>query len=274
MMRRHDDALLVGQLRSALKADRLVLFAQRIAPLQNPSLPGGYELLLRLREVDGTLVAPGPLIEAAQRNQILPQIDRWVVQRALQTLAPYRGMFITRELGMSINVSAQSIGDETFIQQFSQFLKEANLPRNCVSIELTEQAVISDLARAAEMVQRLGALGCRLALDDFGAGANSLTSLKALQVFRVKIEGGFVRDLLTNRNSQATVRAIVELARSMKLETVAEYVETAEIASALRKMGVDYAQGYAVDKPQPVEELLQHLAMDESARLHRLFLES
>jgi diguanylate cyclase (GGDEF)-like protein len=274
MMRRHDDALAVGRLRSALKAERLLLFAQRIAPLQNPSLPGGYELLLRLREVDGTLVAPGPLIEAAERHRILPSIDRWVVQRALQTLAPYRGMFITRELSMSINLSAQSIGDETFIQQFSQFLKEANLPRNCVSIELTEHAAISNLARAAEMVQRLGTLGCRLALDDFGAGTNSLTHLKALQVFRVKIDGSFVRDVLTNRNSQATVRAIVELARNLKIETVAEYVETAEIASALRKMGVDYAQGYAYDKPQPVEELLQHLAMDESARLHRLFLES
>jgi diguanylate cyclase (GGDEF)-like protein len=274
MMRRHQDALLVGQLRSALKADRLLLFAQRIHPLQNSSLAGGYELLLRLREVDGTLVAPGPLIQAAQRYQILPAIDRWVAQRALQILAPYRSMFITRELGMSINVSGQSIGDETFIQQFAQFLKEANLPRNCVSVELTEQAAITNMARAAEMVQRLGALGCRFALDDFGTGANSLTYLKSLQVYRVKIDGSFVRDILTNRNSQATVRAIVELAKGMNIETVAEYVESAEIASLLRKMGVDYAQGYAFDKPAPLEDVLRQLTLDESARLHRLFLES
>jgi diguanylate cyclase (GGDEF)-like protein len=274
MMRRHQDALAVGQLRSAMKADRLVLFAQRIQPLQNSELPGGYELLLRLREVDGTLVAPGPLIEAAQRYQILPAIDRWVVQRALQILAPHRSMFRTSELSMAINVSGQSIADEMFIQQLAQLLKDANLPRNCISIELTEQAAITNLARAGEMVQRLNALGCRFALDDFGTGANSLAYLKALQVNRVKIDGSFVIDVLTNRNSQATVRAVVELARGLGIETVAEYVENVEIAAQMKKMGVDYAQGYAFGKPRPLEDVLEELTGDESMRLRKLYLES
>jgi len=274
MMRRHQDALAVGQLRSALKADRLLLFAQRIQPLQNLSLAGGYELLLRLRALDGTLVAPGPLIESALRYQILPTIDRWVVQRALQMLAPYRSLLKSSELNMSINVSGQSIADETFIAQLGQFLKDANLPQGCISVELTEQAAIGNLERASAMVKRLGSLGCRFALDDFGTGANSLGYLKALQVYRVKIDGSFVRDLLTNRNSQATVRAIVELARGLALETVAEYVETADIATALKKIGVDYAQGYAFGKPQPLQEVLTQLNQDESARLHRLYLET
>jgi diguanylate cyclase (GGDEF)-like protein len=274
MMRRHSDALSVGKLRSALKADRLLLYAQRITPLQNPSLPGGYELLLRLRDVDGTLVPPGPLIDAAQRYQILPSIDRWVIQRALQMLGPYRSMLRSRELGMSINVSGQSISDSSFIDQLSRFLKDANLPPNCVSVELTEQAAITNIARANQMVTRLGALGCRFALDDFGTGANSLSYLKALQVYRVKIDGSFVRDIQTNRNSQATVRAIVELARGMGIETVAEYVETKEIAREVRTLGVDYAQGYAFGKPEPLEDLLEQLARDESKRLHRLFLET
>jgi len=274
MMRRHGDVLAVGQLRSALKADRLLLYAQRIVPLQNPSRPGGYELLLRLRDVDGTLVSPGPLIDAAQRYQLLPSIDRWVVQRALQLLAPYRGMFATRELGMSINVSGQSIGDETFIQQFTQLLKEANLPRNCISVELTEQAAITNLASAQQMVARLGALGCGFALDDFGTGANSLTYLKALQVNRVKIDGSFVRDILSDRNSLATVKAIVELAKGLGIETVAEYVENDEIAREVRRLGVDYAQGYAYGRPEPLTEILESLAHDESRRLHRLYLET
>jgi diguanylate cyclase (GGDEF)-like protein len=273
MMRRHQDALAVGQLRSAMKADRLMLFAQRISPLQNPELPGGYELLLRLREMDGSLVAPGPLIEAAQRYQILPSIDRWVVQRALQMLAPYRSMLRTRELSMSINVSGQSMSDATFIQRFTQLLTESHLPPHCISIELTEQAAISNLARASEMVRQLDARGCRFALDDFGTGANSLSYLKALQVYRVKIDGSFVRDVLTNRNSQATVRAIVELAKGLGIETVAEFVETPEIATLIRKMGVDYAQGYAVGKPEPLDGILKQLTTDESARLHKLFLE-
>ena len=274
IMRRHGDVLAVGQLRSALKADRLVLYAQRIVPLQNPGLPGGYELLLRLRDVDGTLVSPGPLIDAAQRYQLLPSIDRWVVQRALQMLAPYRAMFGTRGLGMSINVSGQSIGDETFIQQFTQLLKEANLPRTCISVELTEQAAITNLASAQQMVARLGALGCRFALDDFGTGANSLTYLKALQVSRVKIDGSFVRDILSDRNSLATVKAIVELAKGLGIDTVAEYVENDPIAQEVRRLGVDYAQGYAFGKPEPLTEILESLAHDESRRLHKLYLET
>jgi diguanylate cyclase (GGDEF)-like protein len=274
MMRRYRDTLLVGQLRSALKADRLVLYAQRIHPLQDPSLPGGYELLLRLREPNGDLITPGPLIDAAQRYQLLPTIDRWVVKRALETLAPFRGMLRSREVGMSINISGQSLGDDTFIQQLAQFLKDANLPRNCVSVELTEQAAVSNLAHAADMVNRLSAIGCRFALDDFGTGTNSLSYLKALQTYRVKIDGAFVRDLLMNSSSQATVRAIVELARELNIETVAEYVEDELLAAEVKRLGVDYAQGYAFGKPQPLSEILQQLAENESARLHRVFLES
>jgi len=274
MMRRHADALAVGQLRSALKQDRLLLYAQRITPLQNKSLPGGYEILLRLREADGSLVGPGPLIEAAQRYQILPSVDRWVMLRALEMLSPYRGMLKSRQLGMSINVSGQSMGDEAFIQQFTEALKGANLPKACVNLELTEQAAISNLNRAGKIVQHLGAVGCRFALDDFGTGSNSLTVLKALQIYRVKIDGSFVLDILTNRNSQATVRAIVELAKGMGIETVAEYVETMEIAQELKRLGVDYAQGYAFSRPEPLNDLLTQLASDESQRLHRLFLET
>lgn len=274
MMRRHSDALAVGQLRSALKTDRLLLYAQRIVPLQNSSLPGGYEILLRLREVDGSLVLPGPLIESAQRYQILPSIDRWVVQRALQTLSAYRSMLRSRGLGMSINVSGQSIGDETFIQQFTQLLKEANLPRDCISVELTEQAAITNLARANQMVSQLGALGCQFALDDFGTGANSLSCLKALQVSRVKIDGSFVRDILSDRNSQSTVRAIVELAKGLGIQTIAEYVENAQIAQEVGRLGVDYAQGYAYGRPEPLIDLLEGLVRDESQRLHKLFLDT
>jgi diguanylate cyclase (GGDEF)-like protein len=274
MMRRHSDALAVGRLRSALKADRLLLHAQRIVPLQDPSLPGGYELLLRLREEDGSLVAPGPMIEAAQRYQLLPSIDRWVTERAMQMLAPYRGMLQTRGLGISINVSGQSIGDETFIQSFTQFLKDAGLPRSCISVELTEQAAITNLVNATRMVSIITALGCGFALDDFGTGANSLMYLKTLQVSRVKIDGSFIRDILTDRNSQATVKAIVELAKGLGIETVAEYIETAEIAEHVRLLGVDYGQGYAYGRPEPLGEVLESLSHDESQRLHRLFLET
>ncbi len=273
MMRRHDDAVAVGQLRSALKSDRLVLYAQRIAPLRNPGAAGGYELLLRMVAEDGTLVAPGPLILAAQRYQILPSVDRWVIQRALQTLAPYRSLLETRGLVVSINVSGQSLGDETCLQHFREQLRVANLPPGSFMVEITEQAAVTNMVRAGAMIQQLRQMGCNFALDDFGTGANTLTHLKNLQVSRVKIDGSFVRDILTDPNSLATVKAIVELCKAMSIETVAEYVETDAIAAELRKLGVDYAQGYAIAKPEPLDNLLQELGHDESRRLRRLFLE-
>ncbi|MFO1468637.1 MAG: EAL domain-containing protein [Steroidobacteraceae bacterium] len=273
MMRRHDDVIAVGKLRDALKSDRLLLFAQRITPLKDPTQPGGYELLLRLKDEDGELITPGPLIKAAQRYQLLPSVDRWVTQRALQMLKPFRGMLRTRGIGISINVSGQSIGDEAYLQELKSQLHEAGLPRGCITIELTEHAAVSNLARANQMIRELKGLGCGFALDDFGTGANSLTYVKSLQIGRVKIDGSFVRDILTDRNSRATVRAIVELAKGLSIDTVAEFVETSDIADAVRKLGVDYAQGYCYGKPEPLEDLLRKLDSEESQRLRKLFLE-
>jgi diguanylate cyclase (GGDEF)-like protein len=274
MMRRHDDVVAVGQLRDALKSDRLLLYAQRIVPLQNRDLPGGYEILLRLRAADGGVVSPGALITAAQRYQLLPSIDRWVTQRAVQMLTAYRSMLQSRGITLSINLSGQSIGDEELVRQLAQQLEAAHLPAGCLTLELTEQAAISSLARANDMIQRLKPWGCQFALDDFGTGANSLTYLKTLNIGRVKIDGSFVKDIVTNSRSRATVRGIVELARGFSITTVAEYVENDAITAVVRELGVDYAQGYAFGKPEPLDSVLSALARDESRRLHQLFLES
>lgn len=273
MMRRHGDVVAVGQLRAAMKSDRLLLYAQPIVPLQNTSLPGSFEILLRLRGPEGEIVAPGSLINAAQRYQLLPTVDRWVAEHALQTLTAYRSMFKSRGISISINVSGQSIADEAFIRRFTDQLKTANLPHGCVTVEITEQAAVTNLARANDMIHRLNAMGCRFALDDFGTGSNSLTNLKSLDIARVKIDGSFVRDILTNKRSQVTVRAIVELAKGFSIDTVAEYVETKAIADAVRSLGVDYAQGYAFGRPEPLRDALERLSHEESQRLHKLFLE-
>jgi diguanylate cyclase (GGDEF)-like protein len=274
MIRRHDDVIAVGQLRAALKADRLVLFAQRIVPLRSATLASGYEILVRILDDQGELVMPGPLINAAQRYQLLPSLDRWVTKRALEMLSPYRTTLSSRGIGMSINVSGQSICDETFVAQLCEQITSARLPPDCITVEITEQSAVTNLARANELIRQLKALGCQIALDDFGTGANSLTYLKHLQISRVKIDGSFVRDVATDRNSRSTVRAIVELANGMSIDTVAEFVETQEIANEVRDLGVDYAQGYAFGKPEPLEKVLATLSDDESRRLRRLFLES
>jgi diguanylate cyclase (GGDEF)-like protein len=274
MMRRHDDAVAVGKLRAALRTDRLQLYAQRIAPLSNPGSPGGYELLLRLREENGDIIAPGPLIAAAQRYQLLPSVDLWVIRRAMEMLGGYREMLKTRALTISINMSGQSLGDEDCIERLKEGLKRANPPPGCVIIEITEQAAVTNFARAHAMIKQLQALGCRFALDDFGTGSNSLSYLKNLQISRLKIDGSFVRDILTNKNSLATVKAVVELAKAMGIDTVAEFVESEAIAQAVRKLGIDYAQGYAYGKPEPFDKLLERLDREESQRQRILFLET
>ena len=274
MIRRHDDVVAVGQLRAALKSDRLVLYAQRIVPLRSTTLSGGYEILVRILGDDGELVMPGPLINAAQRYQLLPSLDRWVTTRALEMLTPYRAMLSSGGVGMSINVSGQSICDETFVAQLAEQIAGARLPTDCITVEITEQSAVTNLARANELIRQLKSLGCQIALDDFGTGANSLTYLKHLQISRVKIDGSFVRDVATDRNSRSTVRAIVELANGMSIDTVAEFVENMEIADEVRNLGVDYAQGYAFGKPEPLEKVLAGLNNEESQRLRRLFLES
>lgn len=274
MMRRHGDVIAIGRLRTALKLDKLALFAQPIVPLKGDSTPSSYEILLRLQDEKGEMTSLGPLINAAHRYQLLPTIDKWVAQRALEMLAPYRNMLSSREVGMSINVSGQSIGDETFVAQFAQWIKAARLPHDCITIEITEQAAVTNLKLANKLMERLKSLGCQFALDDFGTGSNSLTTLNALKISRVKIDGSFVKNVVSDRSSHSTVRAIVELAAGLSIDTVAEFVETQEIADEVRALGVDYAQGYAYGRPRPLKDILAEMTHEESQRLHRLFLES
>jgi len=195
------------------------------------------------------------------------------VERTLQTIIPYRSILKSRGISISINVSGQSIGDEAFIRRFTDQLKAADLPAGSITVEITEQAAVTNLARANDMIHQLNAMGCRLALDDFGTGANSLMNLKNLDIARVKIDGSFVRDIVTDQRSQVTVRAIVELAKGFAIDTVAEFVENKAIADAVRALGVDYAQGFAFGKPEPLRDTLDSLGRDESQRLHQLFLE-
>ncbi len=269
MMRRQDDVMAVGRLRAALKADRMVLYAQKIASLKHPDKACGYEILVRMRDEDGQIVSPAEFISAAQRYQLLPSLDRWVVDRALRQLAPFSGMLLRDGISMSINVSGQSLGDAAFMQRFTDQLAASGVAPGNITVEITEQTAVSNMAHAIEMVRRLRQLGCRIALDDFGTGVNSLTYLKGFPVTRVKIDGSFVRDILTSTRSEETVKAIVQLAKGMDIDTVAEFVENDLIARKVRSLGIDYAQGYAFGKPEPLEDVLRAVQQAEVDRPHR-----
>jgi diguanylate cyclase (GGDEF)-like protein len=274
MMRRHDDVIVVGQLREAIRTERLVLFAQPIVALKRDRPVSGYEVLLRMRNEDGSLTPPGKFMSAAQRYQLLPQIDRYVLRRTLELAGPFRSVLREMSATLSINISGQSIGDESFVDFMLQTLRESRIPPGLITCEITEQTAVSSLARAAQMMSRLREAGCGVALDDFGVGANTFAYLKGLPATRIKIDGSFVRDLQTNRKSAAMVQSLVMLAKQFGMETVAEYVENEELARALQDIGVEYGQGFGFGHPEDMEVVLNRLRDDESRRMRALWLET
>ena len=264
IIRRHADVLVVQRLHEALEKDRFVLFAQPILPLAEEGGEPRFELLLRMLDENGGILPPEKFLSAAERYQMLPQIDRWVIRNALAALGPHASMLRGRATRFSINVSGPSIADEAFLGYLESELRNSRLPRGSICFELTETAAVSNLARADRLMQRMRTLGCTFALDDFGTGLSSLTYLKSLPVTTLKIDGSFVRDSANNPRTEAMVRAIAQLAHTMGMETVAEYVESDELRMRMTTLGVDYGQGFAIGRPVPLDEVLGDLALYEA----------
>ena len=264
IIRRHADVLIVQRLHEALEKDRFVLFAQPILPLAEEGGEPRFELLLRMLDGDGGILPPEKFLSAAERYQMLPRIDRWVIKNALAALRPQACMLRDRAMRFSINVSGPSIADEAFLAYLESALRDSRVPPSSICFELTETAAVSNLARADRLMQRMRALGCTFALDDFGTGLSSLTYLKSLPVTTLKIDGSFVRDSANNPRTEAMVRAIAQLAHTMGMETVAEYVESDELRMRMTTLGVDYGQGFAIGRPVPLDEVLGDLALYEA----------
>lgn len=260
IIRRHDEVFAAADLREALRTRQVMLFAQKIVSLKDRQAPVGFELLMRMRDPQtGEIKPPKEFIAAAQRYQLLPALDRYVADLAFEMLAPYRDLLGRQRISVSINVSGQSVGAPAFIDNFISQLRASKLPPSVITVEITEQAAVTNLAQASDMMRRLRDAGCGIALDDFGTGANSLAYLRTLPITRIKIDGSFVRDMLTNARSDAAVRGIAQLALGFRLDTVAEMIESKEVADALRAMGIDKGQGYFFGKPEPLEDALAAL---------------
>lgn len=241
----------VQRLHRALDEDRFELHAQLIAPLCENADEGEHmELLLRLRDGDGDkLIPPGAFIPAAERFGMMSAIDRWVVRTALRTIAS-RGT-LTYRATYSINLSGVTLTDDLFQTFLRDALASTGVAPELLCFEITETSAVANLERATAFIESMRQLGCRFALDDFGVGMSSLTYLKRLPVDYLKIDGSFVREMLIDRSDRATVEMINHLAHMAGKKTIAEFVETPAILAALKEMGVDYAQGYAVSRPSP-----------------------
>jgi diguanylate cyclase (GGDEF)-like protein len=261
IIRRSTDIVVVQALHEALAADRFALFAQPILPLNGDHTEPRFEFLLRMVNANSELLPPEKFLSAAERYQLLPAIDRWVIRNALGALSAQADSLRGRSMRFSINISGASIAAEDFLDFLQGAIGDSGLPPEILCFELTETSAVSNLARAEQLMQRLRGFGCSFALDDFGTGLSSLAYLKALPVSVLKIDGAFVRDAGTNQRTESMVRAIAQLARTMGMETVAEYVETDELRTRMAALGVDYGQGFAIGRPVPIDQILGDLAL-------------
>ncbi len=257
MARRHGEMQWVSRLRKAMEENRFRLHCQTIASL-NGDLARHGEILLRLEDEDGSLVPPMAFLPAAERYNLMPAIDRWVIGAALTTIGDYlRRQQDSRRLMCNINLSGASLGEPGLQDYIDEQLALHQVPPDTICFEITESVAIANLERAATFMHAMRQKGCRFALDDFGSGLSSFAYLKTLPVDYLKIDGVFVKDVAHDPVARAMVQAIHTVGHVMGIKTVAEYVENEQILAVLREIGVDYAQGYGIAHPCPMGECLQ-----------------
>jgi diguanylate cyclase (GGDEF)-like protein/PAS domain S-box-containing protein len=245
----------VSRIRRAIDENRFCLYYQPIVPIDAHG--GGElhrELLIRLRDEQGRIVPPMAFIPAAERYGLMPDIDRWVIRSSFRLL----GAQCSSDCNWicTINLSGQSLCDNTFLNFVIRQLDLSGVRPDRICFEITETAAVANLVRASHFIKVLSGMGCRFALDDFGSGLSSFAYLKNLRVDYLKIDGSFVRDMLNDPIDRALVEAINNIGHVIGIHTIAEFVESDTILDALRGLGVDFAQGYSIAKPAPLDEIL------------------
>jgi len=252
LVQRHGEMQWVARLNRALEENRFVLFRQCIESLTNDA-DRHCELLLRMLDDDGQLILPGTFIPAAERYNLMPALDRWVVRhaftylrnRTVDTCGGERQTFF-------INLSGATVSEDHFADFVTHELQASGLAPSLIGFEITETAVIANLASATRFIDQVKALGCRIALDDFGSGLSSFSYLKSISADYLKIDGSFIKDMLDDPMDNAIVEAVNRIGHVAGMKTIAEFVESADIERRLQEIGIDYVQGYAIHRPAPL----------------------
>ena len=264
IIKRHDDMQLVAQIQQALDGDEFELLAQPISSLGDGDDRARYEILLRMKDADGKSISTNAFFSAAERYQMMPQVDRWVVSKTIACLGANRSVNKKGGAMFSVNLSGQSLSDDDILDFVVDELEESGVSSSSLGFEVTESAAVSNLTKAQQFIDALHDRGCHISLDDFGAGLSSFAYLKNFKVDTLKIDGSFIRDITDNRISESMVAAITQVAKVMELDTVAEYVESEETRKLIEELGVDFAQGHAIGKPEPLDDVLAALDAAEA----------
>ncbi|MEZ0152005.1 MAG: EAL domain-containing protein [Candidatus Reddybacter sp.] len=256
LAQRHGEMEWVSRIYRAMSENQFCLYAQAIKCL-NPGANGSehYELLLRIKDDNGVMIAPGAFLPAAERYNLIVELDRWVVTEAIRMIEEYPTFMQGVEF-ISINLSGQTLSDESFLDFLLTSLQNAVLDGAKICFEITETAAIANLSVAQEFIQALQRMGCKFALDDFGSGLSSFAYLKNLAVDYLKIDGMFIKEIASDEITRAMVKSINDIGHVMGMQTIAEFVENEAIEEIVRELGVDYAQGYGIEKPQPLSDIL------------------
>lgn len=240
----------VQRIREAMDKNRFAIYAQPIhSIIKTPGEPERLEILLRLRDPKSKkLIPPGAFLPAAERYGLSVELDKWVVRSLLDTLFIHNA-FRAENRSYWINLSGSSVGDKRFAEFLVAAIERSPLPRGTINFEITETAVIRSVSEAGKLMAALREMGCQFALDDFGSGLSSFGYLKKLPVDYIKIDGMFIRDLLNDHTDRIFVKSIIDIARSLNIKTIAEFVESDEILEIVTELGAGYAQGFAVGRP-------------------------
>jgi EAL domain-containing protein (putative c-di-GMP-specific phosphodiesterase class I) len=264
IVQRRNDMGWAARLNAALEDERFMLYYQAYqalgaAPADGTAAPQHVEILLRLRDEQGHTVPPGEFMPAAERYNVMPAIDRWVIRTVFSRYADLAAQLGSPGLTCGVNLSGTSLNAEGLLEFIQTQARAYNLPPGAVCFEVTETAAIHNVQQAAQFMRAVKAMGFSFALDDFGVGSSSFGYLKHLPVDLLKIDGSFVRDMVQNPVDRAMVDTINRVGHIMGLKTVAEFAENAQIIDGLRTLGVDYAQGFGVHRPQPLPSPLAAL---------------
>lgn len=240
------------RLQGALRENRFQLYHQIIVPTHGVDGGPAMEVLIRLRDENGQELPPAEFMRAAERYRLMGLVDRWVVQTTFAALG--RGALVVQpDRSVAINISGQTLGDLQFLEFVVECLDSTGVSPAQICFEITESAVVANLDHARRFIGVLHGMGCQFALDDFGSGVGSFSNLKNLPLDYLKIDGSFIRNLARDTVNQAMVTAMIKLARTLNFKVIAEQVEDSAALEAARRMGVDYLQGYAIGRPQPLQ---------------------